>query len=616
MKRFYTVKEAASILGFSTNTIYKYLAEGKLKTKRIGRGRFKIPYEELSPFLSPGEKIEHVIEEKTHGDKIADALKDAESEFKGIASERKDFIFFRLFLGIELLGAGLTNLFWQNGFLLSGLPKVLSSLSLIGGGGLSILVSLYWKKSKRFNLVSHILTLFLLFLASVIAIIGKNYPLGIFLGVFIFLLLTHLMRGFENCCETATFKKEFIFFSFIATTLMGLLALANPEILTISFLSQFVATQKISFAILWFGIIVFPFGYLLFSRKESSNFFFWVYGLNSITAFLAASGASTRAVWDLAFGAFIYGIFAMFLLWWTAKGVELEETEFHIVIASFLWVALAVVLGLIAIQDFQRKLIDATAERMRTTLSGVTQGIDLVFTELDSIVDAETKKQDLANIILTKDKERAVLASKIIYGESGNLRRVFFMDNDGIALGVYPRNVTVEGTNFSSRDYFQISKTSLRPYVSNMFQTILNIWSVVEAIPVFKGNQFVGVTVLTPDLAKISEKSQSPASGGNVYAFDEKGRYALNPDKDKIGQEVERKIIAAKDEPAFQEQGRVVRVYDWAATPRWTIYLERDAVSLLEKTSNINDIVSVVIVVNAAVSLGAAFTLAKKWKSI
>lgn len=52
-KKFYSVKEASRIIGVSTNTIYKYLDEGSLKGKRLsGRGRFKIPYSEIAPYLT------------------------------------------------------------------------------------------------------------------------------------------------------------------------------------------------------------------------------------------------------------------------------------------------------------------------------------------------------------------------------------------------------------------------------------------------------------------------------------------------------------------------------------------------------------------------------------
>ncbi len=52
-KSFYTVKEAAKLLGLSTNTIYTYLNQGSLSGRRLNsRGRFKIPFEVLQPFLN------------------------------------------------------------------------------------------------------------------------------------------------------------------------------------------------------------------------------------------------------------------------------------------------------------------------------------------------------------------------------------------------------------------------------------------------------------------------------------------------------------------------------------------------------------------------------------
>lgn len=614
MKRFYTVKEAAEILGFSTNTVYKYLDEGKLQGKRIGKGRFKIPYDELSPFLSTGEKIERVIEEKTQGAKIVDALNNFNNEFKGVSPGRKDFIFFRFFLGIEIIGAGLINLFWTDGKLLSGFSNSFFSLTLIAAGALAILASLYWEKSKKFNLTVHIIVILTLFSALIISVINQNYLLSLFLASFNILLISHVVRGFEDCCENATFKKEFIFFSFIATGLMGVLALANPEILTVSSISQFAAQHKTGFAVFWFGIITFPFGYLLLPSKENSKFFNWILALNAILSFFLASGASTRGIWDLAFGAFIYGIFVCFLLWWNSKEFQLEQKEFHMVALSFFWVALAVILGLLAIQSFQNRLKVAAAERMQNALSEITNHVDTVFSEAEALVDSETKRQDFPNVILSGNLETATLASKVIYEKSGEVRRVFFMDASGQVMGAYPRNSILESTNLASRDYFQIVKTSLKPYVSNLFTTILNLPSVVQAIPIFKGDTFEGAIVLTPDIEKLSQKFQSPESGGNLYAIDEKGKYVLHPDETKIGSDVDTGIIKAKDQ-IIVKNGSVLRVYDWAPIPRWTLYLERDPIALLEKTSSINDIVSTMIVVNAALSLGATFTLAKKWRA-
>ena len=52
MSKTYTVKQVAGALGFSTNTVYKYLEEGRIKATRLGKeGRFRIPEAEVVRLL-------------------------------------------------------------------------------------------------------------------------------------------------------------------------------------------------------------------------------------------------------------------------------------------------------------------------------------------------------------------------------------------------------------------------------------------------------------------------------------------------------------------------------------------------------------------------------------
>lgn len=69
MNQIYTVKEASRILGFSTNTVYKYLNEGRLKAARgdIEQGRFRIPHQAIEEFLGteiPQDIISHLRAEE------------------------------------------------------------------------------------------------------------------------------------------------------------------------------------------------------------------------------------------------------------------------------------------------------------------------------------------------------------------------------------------------------------------------------------------------------------------------------------------------------------------------------------------------------------------------
>ena len=62
MPKTYSVKEAAAILGFSTNTIYSFLNAKKLKGIRIGKGKFRIPQSEIDRMTGASTRETSVAE--------------------------------------------------------------------------------------------------------------------------------------------------------------------------------------------------------------------------------------------------------------------------------------------------------------------------------------------------------------------------------------------------------------------------------------------------------------------------------------------------------------------------------------------------------------------------
>jgi excisionase family DNA binding protein len=60
MARFYTVQETAKILGFSTNSVYKFLDQDRLRSTRGNsrQGRFRIPHASIEEFL--GTKLSEI----------------------------------------------------------------------------------------------------------------------------------------------------------------------------------------------------------------------------------------------------------------------------------------------------------------------------------------------------------------------------------------------------------------------------------------------------------------------------------------------------------------------------------------------------------------------------
>ncbi|OGV92909.1 hypothetical protein A3B57_03355 [Microgenomates group bacterium RIFCSPLOWO2_01_FULL_47_10] len=76
MTQIYTVKEASKILGFSTNTVYKYLNEGRLQAARgdLEQGRFRIPHQAIETFLGteiPTDIITHLKVDEASDHKTA-----------------------------------------------------------------------------------------------------------------------------------------------------------------------------------------------------------------------------------------------------------------------------------------------------------------------------------------------------------------------------------------------------------------------------------------------------------------------------------------------------------------------------------------------------------------
>lgn len=57
MPATFTVKQVSKLLGYSTNSIYTFLKEKRLKGVRIGKGRFRIPQTELNKFLQVEKNV-------------------------------------------------------------------------------------------------------------------------------------------------------------------------------------------------------------------------------------------------------------------------------------------------------------------------------------------------------------------------------------------------------------------------------------------------------------------------------------------------------------------------------------------------------------------------------
>jgi excisionase family DNA binding protein len=109
MKKYYTVKEVSRLLSLSTNTIYKYLAEGKLASRRFGRGRFKILASSVAPFLNIPEDVK---EDFSYSDN--NSLKDTSTDLSKPLNENNQTPVFTEILNPSLQVSNQQNTIPQN----------------------------------------------------------------------------------------------------------------------------------------------------------------------------------------------------------------------------------------------------------------------------------------------------------------------------------------------------------------------------------------------------------------------------------------------------------------------------------------------------------------------
>ena len=606
MKRFYTVKEAAEILGFSTNTIYKYLDEGKLKSKRIGKGRFKIPHEQLEPFLSTTEKAEEVIAESIRGDKISSAIRETADHIDKVPQETRDFIFFRILLSFWMVGRGLIYIFGTKVYFLGVLFLI--------AGGLFFLSSLYIDKISKFRLsLIQFYTLFVFVCTIIFSVYFKEYEgLVVPLAAFI-IILFHQLRG--SSLLMADIFKEYLLFSMIFMTILGILILTVSNQMSLTGLAFISTNYPFIFGMIYFGLFsALPlYLFLLPPEKRKDSWIIFYLFVFSIVGIVMATALSVEAAWASSFSAYLFSIFGFFLVWWKKKADEIDWKEFHYLILGLTGIALGIALALLGLRTIQENYKASSLVRASDNLSEIVVDMEETFSSDQHVVVTEITELNLKGVILGGGEEQSISSARVIYGKIPNLRRVAILDRNGNVLGAYPRDSVVQGASFSSRDFFEIVKVTSKPYISGVYEAVTNVPIAVEAIPVFEGNDIVGMVMLGFDLNGLSENYQNPKAGGEVYAFDAEENYVLAANPEKIGTKVDGTIVEEKEQQKVIN-GKYIRAYDYVQTARWDIYIERQVRPLNYELLNINLLVTLVIVINAAFALNTAMVVAKKWK--
>src|SRR3989344_5847517 len=638
MKKYFTVKEASTLLGVSTNTVYKYLSEGKLIAKRFGRGRFKILYSSLAPYadtstvvkdasvlvpeqqVTPSIRKQEIISvpltqtiqqpETVQQRNVSVDIQPNESEV--ISYNVNDFVFVRIFKVAYLLGLGFVYLFTNTrqfssiGIMNNALGETLLIILpyfLVFAGVLALLSAFWNIKSKTLEFIIQLTAIFATGYLSFLAVFSQDFGLFVFTGSLLFAIVGHVIRGIGSHDDFIIGYTKYLLF---LTLIGGIVIFRFPEFVPYTSFAVIIKKYMGFGLVFWFGVMI---PYLIFiltrmGRNLKSNVIFFFF-----TAFittLISTRLTVNSVWDLAYLSYLTGIFAAFLGIWRLTNFRIERRNIYIVVISSVWITASILFGLFSINNSQKHLRIDALDKVHSEIDIASSWLNEYFDMQKSVMTTISGNQDMVAIIKAGDSERGITKSKEIYDKLQNVSRVLIYTKEGIAIGVYPRNTLAQGANYSSREYFQNTLSTYRGYLSPVFQSVIGTQAVMQTEPIFENNDIVGMIGVATSLEDIGKSFSAQFSGvTNIDIFDEKGSmvFASHYDSHPNLNREELNILFNENNTEF------FRVKQEVNNPRWTAYLETPVAPILRDMSDVNTTISLLLLVNALFTIGIALVL-------
>jgi excisionase family DNA binding protein len=665
MKRYTTVKKASELLGVSTNTVYKYVKEGKIKSRRIGKGRIKIPYSELEPYISKEVETssKQVSQQQSDKKKATENLHEAASRqpventvdqqteqvaFQGkqptvektmettteeirstsmndggaetISPGNGDEVIFSLFRSFIILGLAVVYLATDitSGFRIGAIDKDLGELlfklfpyTLIVTGVIGVVRVFYRERLAHLSAYYHILLALVFGYYSFISLLSKNFGLFVWPVSFLVMVGSHFISGLRNHITQRTFSSEFIKYSLFLALIGGVVVIVYPSFFPITFISEYISASKGIAAFVWF-VLYLPFlvYFLTLSGKNSrARIPFFV--INAVFVVWIATNLTYKSIWDVAYFSYLTGMVALFAAGWLVFAPRVRVDKLPYMVAAFFWTAASVLFGIFSIKTSHDRIKYDIADQAQHDLSQTAQRVDSFFESQRAVMISASSDSQLPGIISESNQEAAIAKARGIYDRLNVAERVLIYNENGIAVGVYPRNSLAQGTNFSSRKYFQETKETYKGYTSAVFKNILGDSAVMQTEPIFFENKMIGMigVATTPkDLGYIFENGATNTHY-KVSVVDENGVHIYSEDEDKIGEKAGDGFVADQG----RQEGESLSYSQQVPAPRWKMVYITNTASVAERASNYNLFVSVLLLANAAVTFtGAAIFASKK----
>lgn len=551
----YTVKQVADILGYSTNSIYSFLKENRIKGVRVGRGRIRITEEELRGLLKLSKKsqaapaVQPVLADgaltpQSAPMRLGEDVLAIESEQRALGGLSLSRIvehanFFDWFVATSSVLTGFAlfifNLTTTNASFAIYFQFVPILRVILITAGLGMLMSDDQSKTRGWHRFFHVV-LSMATLAMGLLFWYSDDPGGVVFHISVGMItglmaLVHLggIVAFGILLTILAFAAPVIAFLLPGDPVVHILTdllHVSPQIcamilltIAITFLLTFWIGRRVAPALLWFASFV-----------------------AAIAAIVTAYWFGNLVYWSRAFTYMNIASFAFFVPVWQSIQFTRSRRQHDLLHVMFLIIFIVMMISVYSVGIIQRVVWD---ESSREFQNKVTYGVALVEETISTIknsIKANRDNLEILKAVAAADAESLQVFSKSLFESNPHIRRVVFLDGTGNPLSLYPPGIS-DSSNYSQRDYFLQARDTGDIFVSRVFQAKVDNaarQAIAISVPLIeKDDHFIGVMVAYVDLDKVGYKLQQVAVGkqGEYFTLtDKNGQIIIDPRNERIGQ--------------------------------------------------------------------------------
>lgn len=647
MPATYTVKQVAEILGYSTNSIYTFLKEKRIKGVRVGKGRFRIPQSELDRLLlttktkggTSQRKSQEVIPlateipsilqiahpsgvvEQQHGYSPITGLID------GFGRRAVDVpSLFDWYIGISSIVLGFSLALFSRLFeevtVVQFLPWMSSvRVSFILGGFGLLFTDIIGESRSRWHITFHaVLAASYAALAFIMLGINDGDAVMLFGLLSVTMIVTYLlgMGGIGSLSLYLwflTLLPPFVHYvwplDFNVPPLWSVFAPVHPGL----FLGFWTAASAIEGWLLWWGY-------------HKKRLVFWIImGLSAAALVATSVWYATNSFWIRSFFTLVLGVFTLFSPVWGAFRFA-HKKDRRLVFSLFGYLLMLFIVGINIIRFMQTNVLEFASNQY---LNKVNYGRVVVETTLTSVkmgLESAAQNQLLVSAIAKEDTEVIGGILRGLYEGSLGVRRLLAVTLNGDILASYPLDESLVGQNIAYREYFTNAVLTKKTFISDVFESIGSSPRAVVAFAVpFIGSdsEVTGILIGSLDLDYLGDRLQQIASAKDGEYFtvvDRTGKRLIHPKKELIGTMVTADnavIPGVSAERGIHEWAtfdgiRSLQAYDTIGLTRWGIAIHAPLLAVLAPTRTSSLVLFAMILVS--VGLISVFLLLYQARSV